>query len=169
LGWVTFGSSRLILVGLGNLRFLQVKLNYEQVGELGLVTVTLTSTRIYDLHYSTYTRVPGSVSIHILRTVVLDYGELLAYWFILQSGESKSHLICQLFRPFSIGPGQCRAGNPGTDGGCGDGGLRRRQSSSTEAVVGLRDDDTMASAMMASSADGGDGDGGRRPQLCSGG
>ncbi len=45
--------------------------------------VTLTSTRIYDLHYSTYTRVPGSVSIHILRTVVLDYGELLAYWFIL--------------------------------------------------------------------------------------
>jgi hypothetical protein len=24
----------------------------------------------------------GSVSIHILRTVVLDYGELLAYWFI---------------------------------------------------------------------------------------
>ena len=26
--------------------------------------VTLTSTRIYDLHYSTYTRVPGSVSIH---------------------------------------------------------------------------------------------------------
>ncbi len=46
--------------------------------------VTLTSTRIYVLHYSTYTRVPGSVSIHILRTVVLDYGELLAYWFILQ-------------------------------------------------------------------------------------
>jgi hypothetical protein len=25
LGWVTYGSSRLILVGLGNLRFLQVK------------------------------------------------------------------------------------------------------------------------------------------------
>jgi hypothetical protein len=48
--------------------------------------VTLTSTRIYDLHYSTYTRVPGSVSIHILRTVVLDYGELLAYWFILHRG-----------------------------------------------------------------------------------
>ncbi len=45
--------------------------------------VTLTSTLIYDLHYSTYTRVPGSVSIHILCTVVLDYGELLAYWFIL--------------------------------------------------------------------------------------
>jgi hypothetical protein len=36
--------------------------------------VTLTSTRIYDLHYSTYTCVPGSVSIHILRTVVLDLG-----------------------------------------------------------------------------------------------
>jgi hypothetical protein len=46
--------------------------------------VTLTSTRIYDLHYSTYTHVTGSVSIHILRTVVLDYGELLAYWFTLQ-------------------------------------------------------------------------------------
>jgi hypothetical protein len=45
--------------------------------------VTLTSTHIYDLHYSTYTRVPGSVSVHILRTIVLDYGELLAYWFIL--------------------------------------------------------------------------------------
>jgi hypothetical protein len=45
--------------------------------------VTLTSTRIYDLHYPTYTRVPGSVSIHILRIVVLYYGELLAYWFIL--------------------------------------------------------------------------------------
>jgi hypothetical protein len=29
--------------------------------------VTLTSTRIYVLHYSTYTRVPGSVSIHSLR------------------------------------------------------------------------------------------------------
>jgi hypothetical protein len=40
-------------------------------------------TPIYDLHYSTYTCVPGSVSIHILCTLVLDYGELLAYWFIL--------------------------------------------------------------------------------------
>ncbi len=48
--------------------------------------ITLTSTRIYNLHFSTYTRVPGSVSIHILRTVVLDYGELLAYWFILHLG-----------------------------------------------------------------------------------
>ncbi len=47
--------------------------------------VTLTSTHVYDIYYSTYTRVPGSVSIHILHTVVLDYGELLAYWFILQS------------------------------------------------------------------------------------
>jgi hypothetical protein len=48
--------------------------------------VTLTSTRNYDLHYySTYTHVPGCVSIYILRTVVLDYGELLAYWFILQT------------------------------------------------------------------------------------
>ncbi len=48
--------------------------------------VTLTSTRIYVIHYSTYTRVPGSVRIHSLRTVVLDYGELLAYWFTLQQG-----------------------------------------------------------------------------------
>ncbi len=47
--------------------------------------ITLTSTRIYDQHYSTYTHVPGSVSIHILCTVVLDYGELLAYWFILHN------------------------------------------------------------------------------------
>jgi hypothetical protein len=39
--------------------------------------------RIYVIHYSTYTRVLGSVSIHSLRTVVLDYGELLAYWFTL--------------------------------------------------------------------------------------
>ncbi len=31
--------------------------------------VTLTSTRIYVIHYSTYTRMPGSVSIHSLRTV----------------------------------------------------------------------------------------------------
>ncbi len=45
--------------------------------------VTLTSTRICDLHYSTYTHVPGSVRIHILHTVVLDYGELLAYWLFL--------------------------------------------------------------------------------------
>ncbi len=54
--------------------------------------VTLTSTRIYDLHYSTYTHVPGSVSIHILRTVVLDYGELLAYWFILHTATPTSAL-----------------------------------------------------------------------------
>ncbi len=47
--------------------------------------VTLTSTHIYDLYYSTYTRVPGIVSIHILRILVLDYGELLAYWLFLRS------------------------------------------------------------------------------------
>jgi hypothetical protein len=45
--------------------------------------LTLTSTHIYVIHYSTYTRVPGSVSIHSLHIVVLDYGELLAYWFTL--------------------------------------------------------------------------------------
>jgi hypothetical protein len=48
--------------------------------------VTLTSIRTFDLHYSTYTRVPGSVSIHNLSTIVLDYGEFWAYWFILQVG-----------------------------------------------------------------------------------
>ena len=53
--------------------------------------VTLTSTRIYVLHYSTYTRVPGSVSIHILCTIVLDYGELLAYWFILHGCSTDCH------------------------------------------------------------------------------
>ena len=42
--------------------------------------VTLTSTCIYDLHYSTYTHVPGSVSIHILRTIVLDYQD---FWLML--------------------------------------------------------------------------------------
>ncbi len=47
--------------------------------------VTLTYSHIYDLHYSTHTRVPGSVSIHILRTVVHDYRELLTYWFILHN------------------------------------------------------------------------------------
>jgi hypothetical protein len=61
-----------------------VTLTSTRIYDLHYSTYTLTSTRIYDLHYSTYTRVPGSVSIHILRTVVLDYGELLAYWFILQ-------------------------------------------------------------------------------------
>jgi hypothetical protein len=40
--------------------------------------VTLTSTRIYVLHYSTYTCVPGGISIRNLRTVVLDYREHLA-------------------------------------------------------------------------------------------
>ncbi len=45
--------------------------------------VILTSTRIYVIHYSAYTRVLGSVSIHSLRTIALDYGELLAYWLTL--------------------------------------------------------------------------------------
>ncbi len=48
---------------------------------IGLL-VTLTSTHTCVLHYSTYKRVPGSVSIQNLCTVVLDYGEHLAYWFI---------------------------------------------------------------------------------------
>jgi hypothetical protein len=44
---------------------------------------------IYDLQFSTYTHVPGSGSIHILHIVVLDYGELLAYWFILHGAAAE--------------------------------------------------------------------------------
>ncbi len=54
------------------------------------------------------------------------------------------------------------------DGGQGDGGLRQLRSSSTEAAVGWRDDDTIASAVMVSTADGGSGNGGHHHQLCSG-
>jgi hypothetical protein len=54
-------------------------------------------------------------------------------------------------------------------GGRGDGGLRQWRSSSTEAAVGWRDDDAMASAKMASSADDSGSNGGHRRQLCSGG
>ncbi len=39
----------------------------------------------------------------------------------------------------------------------------------TEAAVGLRDDDALASAAMASLADGGSSGGGHCRQLCSGG
>ncbi len=35
MGWVTYGSSRLILVELGNLRFLQVKTELWIVGVVG--------------------------------------------------------------------------------------------------------------------------------------
>ncbi len=38
----------------------------------------------------------------------------------------------------------------------------------TEVVVGWRDDDAMALATIALSADGGGGDGSRHRQLCSG-
>ena len=51
------------------------------------------------------------------------------------------------------------------NGSRSNGGLCQRRLSSTEAVVGWRDDDTMASAAMASSADGGSGDGGLPGQL----
>ncbi len=40
--------------------------------------VILTSIHIYVLNYSTYTRVPGSVSIQNLSTLVLAYKGLLA-------------------------------------------------------------------------------------------
>ena len=44
---------------------------------LDRVWAALISTHMYDI-FSTYTRVPGSVSIHNLRTVAPRYGELLA-------------------------------------------------------------------------------------------
>ena len=44
---------------------------------LDRVWAALISTNMYDI-FSTYTRVPGSVSIHNLRTVAPRYGELLA-------------------------------------------------------------------------------------------
>jgi hypothetical protein len=51
------------------------------------------------------------------------------------------------------------------DGGCRDGGLCQWRLSSTEAAVGWRDNDAMASAAMVSSADGGSNDGSRCRQL----
>ncbi len=48
-------------------------------GELDRVWAALTSTHMYDkCIFSTYTRVPGSVSIHNLHTVAPRYGDLLA-------------------------------------------------------------------------------------------
>ncbi len=44
---------------------------------LDRVWAALISTHLYDI-FSTYTCVPGSVSIHNLRTVAPRYGELLA-------------------------------------------------------------------------------------------
>ena len=44
---------------------------------LDRVWAALISTNMYDI-FSTYTRVPGSVSIHNLQTVAPRYGELLA-------------------------------------------------------------------------------------------
>ena len=44
---------------------------------LDRVWAALISTNMYDI-FSTYTRVPGSVSIHNLHTVAARYGELLA-------------------------------------------------------------------------------------------
>jgi hypothetical protein len=54
--------------------------------------VTLTSIHIYVVHYSTYTHVPGSVSILKSRTVVLDYGDL---WL---SGESNTAVTTRCHR-----------------------------------------------------------------------
>jgi hypothetical protein len=44
---------------------------------LDRVWAALISTHMYDI-FSTYTRVPGSVTIHNLHTVAPRYGELLA-------------------------------------------------------------------------------------------
>ena len=56
-------------------------------------------------YYSTYTRVPGSVSIHKLRTVPLWYGELLAQWFILHgcsTGSWVQDLSCSWSCPIDL-------------------------------------------------------------------
>jgi hypothetical protein len=55
------------------------------------------------------------------------------------------------------------------DGGREDCGFCRQQSSSTEAAVGWRGNDTMALATMASLANSGSGDGSHHPQLFSSG
>jgi hypothetical protein len=54
-------------------------------------------------------------------------------------------------------------------GSSSNGGLCRRWSPLMEEAVGLRDDDAMTLATIASLADGGVSDGGRRCQLCSAG
>jgi hypothetical protein len=55
---------------------------------LDKVWAALISTHMYDI-FSTYTRVPGSVSIHNLRTVAPRYGELLALLvYLTELGES---------------------------------------------------------------------------------
>jgi hypothetical protein len=53
--------------------------------------------------------------------------------------------------------------------GPGNGGLCQWWSLLTEAVVGWKDNDAMASGTMASLADGGGSDGGRPREVCSGG
>jgi hypothetical protein len=55
------------------------------------------------------------------------------------------------------------------DGGSGNDGLCHQRLPLMEAAVGWKDDDAMASVMMASLANGGGGNGGRHCQLCSGG
>jgi hypothetical protein len=54
------------------------------------------------------------------------------------------------------------------DGGHSDGGLYQWRSS-LKAAVGWRDDDALASTVMASLANGGGSNGGHCCQLCSGG
>jgi hypothetical protein len=46
-------------------------------GNIGTTMTATTGDEDYDAGRA------SCVSIHILRTIVLDYGELLAYWFIL--------------------------------------------------------------------------------------
>ena len=67
---------------------------------LDRVWAALISTHMYDI-FSTYTRVPGSVSIHNPRTVAPCYGELLALLVYLTSPSFYSqnchvHLSCYM-------------------------------------------------------------------------
>jgi len=52
---------------------------------LDRVWAALTSTHMYDI-FSTYTHVPGSVSINNLHTMAPRYGELLALLVYLTGG-----------------------------------------------------------------------------------
>ncbi len=51
-------------------------------------------------HYSTYTRVPGSVSIQKIRSVPYGYGELLALLVYLTDERTKKKM-CKILLVFS--------------------------------------------------------------------
>ncbi len=65
-------------------------------GALDRVSAALTSTHMYDTCiFSTYTRVPGSVSIHNLCTVAPRYGDLLALLVYLTLTLSRESLCLE--------------------------------------------------------------------------